>query len=255
MTYSFFFVSNRIFLHRTLRKKSCLHIKSSTNLLSETYKSFKKCTLKKCNLFISHLILKNRYTNLISKNTKFALFRKHFFDTLTLIVFLKCFQDKKKKISCLDIGTGSGFPGLLLSIIFDHSFFLLVESIQKKSIFHQKIIDFLFLHNSGAICSRIESIGKKTEFRGKFSFITARAVSEIRPLIQFSAPLLQKRGKFLIFKQTEKLNEEIKESLFFSSHNKKKVKGIFYVSNINKGRVVLAFHEENKIYESKKRIV
>lgn len=248
MTIPKLFVSNRIFLGRTLnKKKQCLQIKSSENLLPETYQSFKKCTLKQCNFFLSHLILKNKYTNLISKNTQFALFKKHFFDTMTLIVFFKCFQQKKKKISSLDIGTGSGFPGLLLSIIFDHSFFLLVESIQKKSMFHQIIIDFLFLYNSGAICSRIESIGKMKEFRGKFSFITARAVSEIRPLIQFSAPLLKKRGKFLILKQTEKLNEEIKESLFFSSHNRKKIKGIFNVSNINKGRVVLTFQGENKI--------
>lgn len=242
-----YFVLSRNLYSKKLNKKSLLETKFSRHLLSESYEAFSKNNLKKCNFFLSHLILKNRYTNLISKRTQFALFKKHFLDTLTLIVFFRCFQEKKKKMICLDIGTGSGFPGLLLSIIFQESFFLLIESIRKKSIFHQIIIDFLFLYNSESIYSRIESIGKVKEFRGKFNFITARAVSEIKPLIQFSAPLLDKKGKFLILKQTENLNEEFRESLFFSSQNNKKVKGIFFVSNLKKGRVVIAFHNENKI--------
>jgi len=155
-------------------------------------------------------------------------------------------KKKKKKNVCLDIGTGSGFPGLLLSIILPEIFFLLIESIQKKSFFHKKIINFLFLNNSTNINSRIEGVGKIKQHRGKYDFLTARAVSEINPLIQFSGPLLEKNGKILLSKQRDQINEELKQSKNSLENSRKKIKGIFFVSALNNGRVVLMLQNQEE---------
>lgn len=211
---------------------------------SKTFQNFKKMNLNKSIFFLEHLVLKNKYTNLISKNTQFDLFRKHFLDTITLVIFFQCFHLKIKKMNCLDLGTGSGFPGLLLSIIFSEPFFLLIESVKKKNSFHKSIIDYLILNNSKAISCRIESIGKLKNYRQNFNFLTARAVSEIKPLVQFSSPFIEKKGKIIIFKQIKKISEEIKDSRFFVTESKKKIKGVFFVSSLKKGRALLVIDEE-----------
>jgi len=133
----------------------------------------------------------------------------------------------------------------LLSIVLPEIYFLLVESVQRKSYFHQKIINFLFLNNSLNLNSRIEGIGKLKEHRGNYDFLTARAVSETNPLIQFSSPLLKKNGKILLFKQTNKISEEFIHSQNSLKKSKKKIKGIFFVSPFNNGRIIIMFHKKN----------
>jgi len=227
-------------------KEAKSYLTKKKNFSNNLVEFFRKENTNDTFFFTEQLVLTNKYINLISKKTEFNIYRKHFLDTLTIVIFFKCFEKKKKKNACVDIGTGSGFPGLLLSILLPESFFLLVESIQKKSYFHGKIINFLFLNNSITLNSRIEGMGKLKEHRGNYDFLTARAVSEINPLIQFSCPLVKKNGKILLFKQTKMINEELNYSKNSLKTSKKKIKGIYFVSSLNNGRIILLFQNKKE---------
>jgi len=226
-------------------QKTKISFSEKKQFLDLSLSTLKQKNFHASSVFVEHLILTNKYTNLISKNTEYNLYRKHFLDTLTLKTFFDCFALKNAKILCLDIGTGSGFPGLMLSIILCDSFFLLVESIRKKSYFHKKMIQFLSGNNSKAISSRVETMGKIKNHREAYDFITARAVSEIKPLLLFSAPLTKPNAIILMYKQIWKINEEINEAQNQIYVNKKKIKAIFSVSSINKGRAILIFKKIN----------
>ena len=85
--------------------------------------------IKNCTIFIEHFIIRNKYNNLVSKQTTYIIYRKHFLDSLTLFSIIRSFCPKSKQKFCLDVGTGSGFPGFVLTMMFPSFFFCLVDSI------------------------------------------------------------------------------------------------------------------------------
>jgi 16S rRNA G527 N7-methylase RsmG len=116
----FFFHSLKIWNFRfkfRQQKKSILNGQKKKNL-EKIFESVNKKNIKNSIFFIENLLLQNNYSNLISNNTISNFYRKHFIDSLTLIVFFNFFLKKKKKNFCLEIGTGGGFPGFLLSLFF-----------------------------------------------------------------------------------------------------------------------------------------
>jgi 16S rRNA (guanine527-N7)-methyltransferase len=226
------------FQFRFKKKKKNLIKEKRENHLINVFENLDQKNFKKSIFFIEHIILHNNYSNLISKATVAFFYRKHFIDSLTLIIFFKFFKKKKKNIS-LEIGTGGGFPGLLLSIFFLKIFYVLSESIHKKSKFHAKIIKFLNLKNSKSLNSRIETIGKSKKHREFYNFIIGRAVSEFSLFIQMLFPLLNLTGKVLILKKTKQINEEINKGIISLEKNKGKIKSIFFISSINKGRIII----------------
>jgi 16S rRNA (guanine527-N7)-methyltransferase len=243
---SILFLNNCNFFLRNKPKYKTFFFSKKIYFSKNLLNFYKKKNIKNSFLFLEQLILINQYINLISKKTESNIYRKHFLDTLTIVIFFRCFQKKKKKSTCLDIGTGSGFPGMLLSIFLPEIFFILVESIQKKSNFHKKVTQLFFLKNSKPLNMRIEGIGKLTQHREEYDFLTARAVSEINPLIQFSCSLLKKEGKLLLPKQTENINEELAQSETSLQKTQKKIKGFFLVSNIKNGRMILILQNKKK---------
>ena len=95
------------------------------------------------------------------------------------------------------------------------------------------------LKNSKSLNSRIETIGKAKKHREFYNFIIGRAVSEFYLFIQLSFPLLNPAGKVLILKKTKQINEEINKGIIPLEKNKGKIKSIFFISSINKGRIII----------------
>ena len=161
--------------------------------------------LELLNSYYKFLIEYNAHTNLTSITDESAVYLKHFYDSLTLIKVtnLNNFQ------SLLDIGSGAGFPGIILKIFFPNLNITLLDSNNKKTKFLELLIKELKLQNIKVINSRSEDYIKKN--RESFDIVTARAVADLRVLAELSLPFVTKNGYFIALKgdaETEIKNAE-----------------------------------------------
>lgn len=140
------------------------------------------------------LIEYNKKFNLTAITQEEDIYLKHFYDSLTLTKSLNL----KENLNILDIGTGAGFPGLVLKIFFPNLQITLIDSNNKKISFLNLVIKELDLSNITCICTRAENLPK--EYLEYFDVVTSRAVSEIRILLELSLPFLKVNGYFIPMK-------------------------------------------------------
>ena len=150
------------------------------------------------------LIEYNQKFNLTAIKTEEEIYLKHFYDSLTLA---KCI-DLKGNLKLLDIGTGAGFPGLVLKIFYPDLDITLLDSNHKKILFLETVKKELNLKNVTCIKTRAESL--PVNYREYFDLVTSRAVANLRILCELSIPYLKVGGKFIAMKGN--VDEEIKES-------------------------------------------
>ena len=166
--------------------------------------------LKELNIFLLEeqlLQLDKFYKLLIEWNEKINLTRiteekevylKHFYDSLTISKVI----DLTKVETLCDVGTGAGFPGIVLKIVYPNLKITLIDSLLKRVNYLNSIINELNLENIKAIHLRGE------DCKEKFDVVTARAVANIEKLTKFTMHLVKKNGKFVAMKGniTEELN-------------------------------------------------
>ena len=99
-----------------------------------------------------------------------------------------------------DIGTGGGFPGIPLKILYPNIRVTLVDSIRKKITAVEDMIRQLGFDGIEAVCSRAEDLGKRKEFRRSFEAVTAKAVAPLDKLYEWSKDLLADNGKMFFIK-------------------------------------------------------
>ncbi|MDO4501160.1 MAG: 16S rRNA (guanine(527)-N(7))-methyltransferase RsmG [Erysipelotrichaceae bacterium] len=128
---------------------------------------------------------------------------KHFYDSLLLSF------NKEIKGTLVDVGTGAGFPGVVLKIAFPELKVVLVEPIKKRCVFLQELIDRLGLKDIEVVNTRGEDFVVK--HREEYDFVTARAVSALNVLIEVCGALVKKKGYFIALRGSSGL-EEIKEA-------------------------------------------
>lgn len=152
------------------------------------------------------------YTTLVEWNNKFnmtAIIKKedvfllHFYDSLCLIKAVEL----KDNLSLCDFGTGAGFPGIVLSIVFNNLKVTLVESNKKKCLFLETIKNKLNLKNIIIINDRVENYSKNN--REKFDIVTCRAVTSIPIILELSTSLLKINGLLVPLKSN--CSEEIEK--------------------------------------------
>lgn len=160
----------------------------------------------------------NEHTNLTAIKTLEGVYLKHFFDSLTITKIVN-FENEK----LLDIGTGAGFPGLVLAIIFPNLQIDLLDSNHKKIDFLNQAIKELNLKNVQTIYARSEDYVKN--HKEEYDYVTSRAVAELRILLEISLPSLKIGGSFLAMKSS--LDEELTSALdtidILNSHIKNKI--------------------------------
>ena len=150
------------------------------------------------------LVEYNKKFNLTAIKSDEEIYLKHFYDSLTLI---KAYS-LNGNLKLLDIGTGAGFPGIVLKIFYPDLELTLLDSNHKKIAFLEVVIKELNLKKVTCINSRAENSPKT--YREYFDIVTSRAVAHLRILLELSIPYLKVGGKLIAMKGLSE--EEIKES-------------------------------------------
>ena len=148
------------------------------------------------------LIKTNESLNLTAITEKKDVYLKHFYDSLTLVKATNLNED----LNICDIGTGAGFPGLVLKIIFPHLKITLVDALEKRIKFLKLVIKELNLSNIEAIHSRIEDLPLKEHY----DLVVSRAVAKTNTLLELGCQLPKINGYFLLMKSN--VTDEIKEA-------------------------------------------
>lgn len=146
--------------------------------------------LNQLDKFYKLLIEWNNKINLTRIVGEDEVYLKHFYDSLTIAKVL----DLKEKKTLCDVGTGAGFPGVVLKIVYPNLKVTLVDSLLKRVNYLNKIIKELELTDIEAIHVRGE------DFRGNFDVVTSRAVANIEKLLNYTMHLVDKKGVFIAMK-------------------------------------------------------
>lgn len=144
-------------------------------------------------LFANLLIEYNEHTNITAIKSIEDIYLKHFYDSLTLVKVYNFNQD----ITVLDIGSGGGFPGIVLKIVFPNIDITLLDSNHKKTDFQNYIINILKLKKINAICDRAENY---FNINRKFDLVVARAVANLNILSELCLPFVNINGYFIAMK-------------------------------------------------------
>ena len=167
--------------------------------------------LKQLDTIYNTLVETNKTMNLTRITEKEDVYLKHFYDSLTLV---KVYDLSKVNTLC-DIGTGAGFPGLVLKIFYPNLEITLVDSLLKRVKYLNNLIDKLQLTGIKAYHNRAEDIIKENK---KFDIVTARAVSALPKLLLWTMPLVNKNGSFLAMKGNVEEELELSKDIM-KKHN------------------------------------
>lgn len=161
--------------------------------------------LKKLEKFYQLLIKWNKMINLTRITEEKDVYLKHFYDSLTLN---KVIELDKINTLC-DVGTGAGFPGIVIKIMFPNIKITLIDSLNKRINYLNKIIKELELDNIKAIHIRGE------DYKETFDVVTSRAVANIEKLVNYTMHLVKKDGVFVAMKGniSEELTPLVKNKL------------------------------------------
>lgn len=157
--------------------------------------------LQQLEMYFDLLVEENKKYNLTSITNKEDVYLKHFYDSLTITKII----DLNNESIC-DIGTGAGFPGLVLKIFFPNLKVTLLDSTQKKCNFLNLVIEKLNLKDIEVINDRAENYSKKV--REKYDIVTSRAVAPLKHLLEYSIPLIKVKGYYIAMKSD--ITEEMK---------------------------------------------
>lgn len=148
-------------------------------------------------IYMNLLISWNEKINLTAITEPKDVIIKHFVDSLTIF---KALEPGKKII---DVGTGAGFPGIPIKIYDEMAKVTLLDSLNKRIIYLNDVIEKLEIKNIESIHGRVEEIANKKEYRQQYDIATSRAVAALNILVEYLLPLVKVGGKCICMKGPE----------------------------------------------------
>ena len=155
--------------------------------------------------YMNLLIEWNKKINLTAIIKPDDIIIKHFIDSITITRFITT----NSKV--IDVGTGAGFPGLPIKIIRRDTEITLMDSLNKRILFLEEIINNLNLAKISTVHSRAEDLGRDKEYRQKFDNATSRAVAPLNYLLEYMMPFVKVGGSCICMKGAN-YQEELKEA-------------------------------------------
>ena len=175
-------------------------------MLSETGIILNDVIIDKLLSYMNLLYEKNKVMNLTAIRDKKDILEKHFIDSLFLMDFI---DDEDNDF--IDVGTGAGFPGLVLAIVYPEKNFLLVDSVRKKVEFLGEVVKELKLKNVITSFERAEELIKNN--RERFDIALCRGVARLNVILEYMIPFLKVNGRFLAQKLTVDEVEDSRNAL------------------------------------------
>ena len=192
--------------------------------------------LVKLNRYYELLIELNEKINLTAITEKKDIYLKHFYDSLTIAKII----DLKSISTFADVGTGAGFPGIVVKIFFPDIHITLIDSLNKRTEFLKKVIEELKLEKIDVITSRAEEIKE----REQYEVVTARAVANLHILLELIVPL---SNKYIILMKGETKEElENTANLYKELDIKLIDKEEFFLPIENSKRTLLKYEKTSK---------
>lgn len=142
------------------------------------------------------LVETNKVMNLTAITEWDEVVLKHFLDSLAIVKVLDLNQVK----TVIDVGTGAGFPGIVLKIAFPHLQITLLDSLNKRVKFLNTVIEELKLTDITAIHGRAEEIGRNPQYREQYDLCVSRAVANLATLSEYCMPFVKTKGVFCSYK-------------------------------------------------------
>ena len=153
------------------------------------------------------LIEKNKVMNLTAITEFDEVIEKHFLDRISLGAVI----DLTQPLKVLDLGTGAGFPGIPLKIVYPDLQITLADSLNKRILFLQEVIEALGLEGIEAVHGRAEEMARNVTFREQYDLCVSRAVANLSTLSEYCLPFVVTGGKFIPYKSGE-ITEEVENA-------------------------------------------
>ncbi len=161
--------------------------------------------LELLNRYYEMLIDTNKIMNLTTITEYSEVVIKHFADSAAI----GCITDMNGNIDVIDVGTGAGFPGIVLKIVYPQLSVVLLDSLNKRVNFLKNVITELGLTDISAIHGRAEDIARNKDYREKFDLCVSRAVANMSSLSEYCLPFVKVGGRFIPYK-ADGCDEEVK---------------------------------------------
>lgn len=165
--------------------------------------------IEKLEIYLATLKKWNKVYNLTAINEDSEIIVKHFLDSLSVNRYI---QNSGR---ILDVGTGAGFPGLVLALFNPEKSFVLVDGVSKKISFLQEMIGKLNLKNVIAVHTKVEQYNEAEQF----DIIISRAFADIKKMTKLTSHLIKDGGKFIAMKGPDVMSELDDISLPFVHHD------------------------------------
>ena len=150
------------------------------------------------------LVEKNKVMNLTAITEFDEVLDKHFLDSIALAQYV----DLTKSISLIDLGTGAGFPGMPLKIMFPNLKVTLADSLNKRIVFLDEVIGELGLTDIQTVHARAEDLAHNSDYREQYDYCVSRAVANLSSLSEYCLPFVRIGGTFISYKSGE-IEEEL----------------------------------------------
>lgn len=199
----------------------------------------KETTLAMLNEYYSILKEENQKYNLTRIIEEDDVYLKHFYDSLTITKII----DINNQSIC-DLGSGAGFPGLVLGICFPSAKLTLIESNGKKCNFLNIVKEKLNLNNVTIINTRIEEYAK--ENRELYDIVTARAVAPLKHLLEYGIPLVKINGVFIAMKANVENEEQNIDNYYNKLNIKEEQRIVFNLPHENSIRTLIKYQKEKE---------
>lgn len=161
--------------------------------------------LELLNRYYEMLVDTNKVMNLTTITEYSEVVIKHFADSAAI----GCITDMNGNIDVIDVGTGAGFPGIVLKIVYPQLSVVLLDSLNKRVNFLKNVITELGLTDISAIHGRAENIARNKDYREKFDLCVSRAVANMSSLSEYCLPFVKVGGRFIPYK-ADGCDEEVK---------------------------------------------